>query len=153
MIKLSYRGSDNMIERCYVMVKPGFVNRKIINDTKMALEANGVTLEESALIRYDEETARLHYIEKSGKSYIKELTDYLSEGEAYGMIFIGDNALKICRDTVEGLRHSLKEKYNLQTDVMRNILHCSSKTKVGDTMLELDTQREIALFHYLKNKE
>ena len=62
MIKLSYRGSDNMIERCYVMVKPGFVNRKIINDTKMALEANGVTLEESALIRYDEETARLHYI-------------------------------------------------------------------------------------------
>ena len=69
------------------------------------------------------------------------------------MIYEGNNALTICRSTVEELRNSLKEEFNVETDIMRNILHCSSKTKVGDTMLELDTQREIALFNYLKKKE
>ena len=69
------------------------------------------------------------------------------------MIYEGNNALVICRETVEELRHSLALEFNVKTDVMRNILHCSSKTKVGETMLELDTQREIALFNYLKKKE
>ena len=68
------------------------------------------------------------------------------------MIYEGNDALTICRNTVEELRHTLPKEFNLKTDVMRNILHCSSKTKVGDTMLELDTQREIALFYYLKKK-
>lgn len=142
-----------MIERCYVMVKPGFTREDVIKETIKVLEQNKVMLEEAAYIKYDEETARLHYIEKSGKSYIKELTDYLSSDIAYGMIFLGENALVICRETVEILRQTLKDKFDLKTDVMRNILHCSSKTKVGDQLLELDTQREIALFHYLKNKE
>lgn len=142
-----------MIERCYVMVKPGFTREDVIKETIKVLEQNKVMLEEAAYIKYDEETARLHYIEKSGKSYIKELTDYLSSDVAYGMIFLGDNALVKCRETVEILRHTLKDKFDLKTDVMRNILHCSSKTKVGDQLLELDTQREIALFHYLKKKE
>jgi hypothetical protein len=69
------------------------------------------------------------------------------------MIYEGENALVICRDTVEELRKSLPKEFNLKTDVMRNILHCSSKTKVGDEMLTLDTQREIALFDYLKRKK
>ena len=68
------------------------------------------------------------------------------------MIYEGNNALTICRTTVEELRHSLIKEFDVKTDVMRNILHCSSKRKVGDQMLELDTQREIALFYYLKKK-
>ena len=64
-----------MIERCYVMVKPGFTREDVIKETIKVLEQNKVMLEEAAYIKYDEETARLHYIEKSGKSYIKELTD------------------------------------------------------------------------------
>ncbi|UKI50203.1 MAG: hypothetical protein L6U99_01715 [Clostridium sp.] len=62
------------------------------------------------------------------------------------MILEGRDAVTVCRNTVEELRTTLKEKYNLNTDVMRNILHCSSRTKVGNQMLELDTQRELALF-------
>lgn len=141
-----------MVEECYVMVKPGFCKKEIIDDTIKALKDKGVNLIEEKKILYDPECARLHYIEKSGKPYVSELIDYLISDYSYGMIFEGVNALQICRSTVEELRHSLKEKYNLKTDVMRNILHCSSKTRVGDTMLELDTQREMALFHYLKNK-
>lgn len=81
-----------------------------------------------------------------------ELVDYLTSDKAFGMIYEGKDALTVCRSTVEEMRHSLQEEFNVETDVMRNILHCSSKTKVGDTMLELDTQREIALFNYLKKK-
>ena len=142
-----------MIERCYVMVKPGFTDSNLIKRTIEILEGRKVKMIDFAYITYDRECAMLHYTEKSGKPYYMELVDYLSSGKAFGMIYEGIDALTICRNTVEELRESLKKEFNIKTDVMRNILHCSSKTKVGDTMLELDTQREIALFNYLKKKE
>ena len=142
-----------MIERCYVMVKPGFTDSNLIKRAIEVLESRGVKRVDFAYITDDEECAKLHYTEKSGKPYYMELVNYISSGRAFGMIYEGNNALTICRSTVEELRNSLKEEFNVETDIMRNILHCSSKTKVGDTMLELDTQREIALFNYLKKKE
>ncbi len=142
-----------MVERCYVMVKPGFTDSKLIRRAIEVLESKGVKMRDFAYITYDTECAMLHYTEKSGKSYYMELVEYLSSDRAFGMIYEGADALTICRRTVEELRESLKEEFNVETDVMRNILHCSSKTKVGQTMLELDTQREIALFNYLKMKE
>ncbi len=141
-----------MVERCYVMVKPGFTDSNLIKRVIEILESKGVKMVDFAYIYYDEECAKLHYTEKSGKPYYMELVDYITSGKVFGMIYEGNDALTICRSTVEELRKSLKEEFNLKTDVMRNILHCSSKTKVGDTMLELDTQREIALFNYLKKK-
>ena len=142
-----------MVERCYVMVKPGFTDSNLIRRAIEVLEGKGVKMVDFAYITYDEECARLQYTEKSGKPYYMELVDYISSDRSFGMIYEGNNALVICRETVEELRHSLASEFNVKTDVMRNILHCSSKTKVGETMLELDTQREIALFNYLKKKE
>lgn len=139
-----------MEELCYVMVKPGFVKKEIIDSVKETMLKNDIKLVDEATIRYDFECARLHYIEKQAKPYCKELTDYLTEDVSYGMVFEGNDCVTRCREIVEVLRNELKEKYNLKTDVMRNILHCSSKTKVGNTTLELDTQRELALFYYLK---
>ena len=142
-----------MVEKCYVMVKPGFTDSKMIKRVIEVLESKGVKMVDFAYINYDEEVARLHYTEKSGKPYFQELVDYLTSDKAFGMIYEGENALVICRNTVEELRKTLPKEFNLKTDVMRNILHCSSKTKVGDEMLTLDTQREIALFDYLKKKK
>lgn len=141
-----------MVERCYVMVKPGFTDSKLIKRVIEVLESKGVKMVDFAYIYYDDECAKLHYTEKSGKPYYMELVNYITSGKSFGMIYEGNDALTICRNTVEELRHTLPKEFNLNTDVMRNILHCSSKTKVGDTMLELDTQREIALFYYLKKK-
>ncbi len=141
-----------MVERCYVMVKPGFTDSKLIKRVIEVLESKGVKMVDFAYIYYDDECAKLHYTEKSGKPYYMELVNYITSGKSFGMIYEGNDALTICRNTVEELRHTLPKEFNLKTDVMRNILHCSSKTKVGDTMLELDTQREIALFYYLKKK-
>lgn len=141
-----------MIEQCYVMVKPGFTSSEVIKKTIDVITSKGFKLVDSAYIYYDDECARLHYIEKEVRPYFNELIEYLVSGPAFGMIFEGENAVPVIRSTVEDLRGSLKTDFNLQTDVMRNILHCSSKTKVGNQMLELDTQREIALFCYLKEK-
>lgn len=141
-----------MVEKCYVMVKPGFTDSKLIRRVIAILESKGVKMVDFAYINYDEEVAKLHYTEKSGKPYFQELVDYLTSDKAFGMIYEGENALVICRETVEELRKTLPVEFNLKTDVMRNILHCSSKTRVGDEMLILDTQREIALFDYLKRK-
>lgn len=141
-----------MIEQCYVMVKPGFTKPEVVEKTISEITARGYRLADSSYIYYDEECAKLHYIEKQIKPYYGELVSYLSSGPAFGMIFEGEDAVPAIRRIVEDLRHSLNIEFNLKTDVMRNILHCSSKTKVGNTMLELDTQRESALFYYLKEK-
>lgn len=142
-----------MVERCYVMVKPGFTDSKLIRRAIDILESKGVKMVDFAYIQYDEECAKLHYTEKSGKPYYMELVNYIISDKSFGMIYEGNDALTICRNTVEELRKTLPKEFNVKTDIMRNILHCSSKTKVGDTMLELDTQREIALFYYLKKKQ
>jgi nucleoside diphosphate kinase len=134
------------------MVKPGFTKPEVVEKTISEITAKGYRLADSSYIYYDEECAKLHYIEKQIKPYYGELVSYLSSGPAFGMIFEGEDAVPAIRRIVEDLRHSLNIEFNLKTDVMRNILHCSSKTKVGNTMLELDTQREIALFYYLKEK-
>ena len=141
-----------MLEQCYVMVKPGFTKPEVVEKTISEITAKGYRLADSSYIYYDEECAKLHYIEKQIKPYYGELVSYLSSGPAFGMIFEGEDAVPAIRRIVEDLRHNLNIEFNLKTDVMRNILHCSSKTKVGNTMLELDTQREIALFYYLKEK-
>lgn len=142
-----------MNEVCYVMVKPGFTDEKIIERVKEEICSKGFKLIDESYIKYDDECARLHYIEKQAKPYFSELRDYLVSDISYGMIYDGDDAVTIIRNIVEELRNKLKKEFNLKTDVMRNILHCSSKTKVGNTMLELDTQREVAIFEYLKNKK
>ena len=141
-----------MIEQCYVMVKPGFTKPEVIQKTINTITLKGFRLVDSSYSYYDDECARLHYIEKEVRPYFGELVNYLTSGPAFGMIFEGEDAVPAIRSTVEDLRHELKAEFNLKTDVMRNILHCSSKTKVGNKMLELDTQREIALFYYLKEK-
>lgn len=141
-----------MIEQCYVMVKPGFTKSEVIQKTINTIISKDFKLVDSSYIYYDEECARLHYIEKEVRPYFCELVKYLTSGPAFGMIFEGEDAVPAIRSIVEDLRHDLKVECNLQTDVMRNVLHCSSKTKVGNKMLELDTQREIALFYYLKEK-
>ena len=42
-------------ELCYVMIKPRFVNKEIINDTKKALENKGMRVINESKIKYDEE--------------------------------------------------------------------------------------------------
>ena len=68
------------------MVKPGFTDSELIKRVIEVLESRGVKMVDFAYIYYDEECAKLHYTEKSGKPYYMELVDYLTSGKAFGMI-------------------------------------------------------------------
>lgn len=140
-------------EYCYVMVKPGFANNlALIDDVKNELLNLNLKIVSSGKVLYDESSAKQHYIAKAKESFYKELTDYITSDYAFGIVVKGKNAITVARQKVEELRESLKTKFNLETSLTKNILHCTSKKKIGDSLIDLDSRREINLFKELLSK-
>jgi len=65
------------MERCFVMLKPGIVNRRIVGDVISRLEKKGLRLVAIKMLIIDEEKARMHYKEHEGKSFYQNLLHIL----------------------------------------------------------------------------
>lgn len=139
-----------MQEYCYVMIKPGFANNiELINDVKNELTKLNLKIIKSQKIRYDIKSAKQHYIAKANETYYDELTNYITSDFSYGIVVKGENAITLSRQKIEELRISLKQKYNLDTNLTKNILHCTSKKMIDNFMVDIDSKREIKLFNEL----
>lgn len=139
-----------MLEYCYVMVKPGYANNlELVDFVKEELKSLGLEIIKGSMVLYDTESAKLHYIAKAKEDYYQELTDYITSDYSYGMILKGEDAIANARAKVQELRISLKSKFNLETDLTKNILHCTSKMKIGDKLVDIDSNREIQIFSKL----
>lgn len=139
-----------MEEYCYVMVKPGFANNsKLVEDVINELTNIGLELVICQRVKYDSQSAEQHYIAKAQKPFYNELVSYISSDYSLGIVLKGENAIALARQKVEELRNSLKDKYNLKTDLTKNILHCTAKTNVKGQLVDIDSRREIELFSKL----
>ena len=131
------------------MIKPGFdsvtdiVKDGIVNDLNLKI------IDEDK-VKYTKEAAREHYINLSNKPFYDEVVDYLTSYMSYGLVVVGNEAIDKCRKYVEGLRKTLPDKLGLKTDVMRNIVHCSSKGHKDED--DEIAKREIKIFNSLKSK-
>lgn len=135
-----------MIEQCYVMIKPGFAQPDIIKNVKDELTKSNLKIIDSNYKKYTPVEAAVHYRDKISKPYFDELIDYLSSDVTYGIVITGENAIKIAREKVESLRESLPKLFNLKTDKMRNVLHCTNYKIIDDRLVDLDSTTEIAVF-------
>lgn len=67
------------MEICFVMLKPGVVNRRIVGEVISRLERKGLQLVGMKMLRVSDETAASHYAEHLGKSFYQELVDYITD--------------------------------------------------------------------------
>lgn len=142
------------MQKSYVMVKPEFANYdSVIDEVKRRLEGAGIQILEERFVRYDKQSADLHYAEHIGKDFYPKLLEYITSDKAYGMIVEGENAIEKIRtlagstkDPAKGtIRYDIPLMLGLERRVTQNVVHSSDS--------EESAKREIAIFDAMPEHE
>ena len=83
------------MERCFTLLKPGVVNRRIVGEVITRLERKGLQLIGLKMMNVSEELAASHYAEHVGKSFYQELVDYITSGPVIAMVWQGDDCVSL----------------------------------------------------------
>jgi len=140
------------IERTLVLIKPDGVARRVAGLALDRLEAAGLELAASRVVKVSDALAREHYREHDGKPFFEPIVAFLkgelhpaSGGRVYAFVFRGENAVSRIRaavgatnpdDAAPGtVRGALGR---IRNGLMENVVHASSNHD--------DAEREIALW-------
>lgn len=132
----------NYMERCFVMLKPGVINRRIVGEILSRLEKKGLSLVAMKMMVISDELATNHYAEHKEKSFFTDLTSYITSGPVIAMVWQGDNCVQLVRKLVgstkveESQPGTIRGDYSLHTP--HNIIHASDSDE--------SAKREIGLF-------
>lgn len=130
------------MERCFVMLKPGIVNRRIVGDVISRLEKKGLRLVAIKMLIIDEEKARKHYAEHEGKPFYQNLLQYITSGPVIAMVWQADECVTLVRKLVgsthvtEAAPGTIRGDYCCHTP--HNIIHASDTRE--------NAEREVSLF-------
>ncbi len=130
------------MERCFVMLKPGVINRRIMGEVISRLEKKGLSLIGMKMMNISDDLASKHYAEHKEKPFFKNLTDYITSGPVIAMVWQADNCVQLVRKLVgstkveESQPGTIRGDYSLHTP--HNIIHASDSDE--------SAKREINLF-------
>lgn len=142
------------MQKSYVMIKPEFANYdSVIEEVKRRLENAGIKILEERFVRYDKQSADLHYAEHIGKEFYPNLLKYITSDKAYGMLVEGENAIEKIRtlagstkDPAKGtIRYDIPLMLGLERRITQNVVHSSDS--------EESATREIAIFNDMPEQE
>jgi nucleoside-diphosphate kinase len=85
------------MERTFVMLKPGVLQRRIAGEVLSRLERKGVKIIALKMIRMDKATAEAHYAEHRGKNFYEKLVEYTVSGPVIAMILEGPGVIMTIR--------------------------------------------------------
>jgi nucleoside-diphosphate kinase len=85
------------IEKSLILIKPDAVERHVTGKIIDIYESNGLRLIAIKMIKVDEELAKTHYAEHSGKIFFDELIRYITRSPLIAAIFEGQNAIEKIR--------------------------------------------------------
>ena len=130
-----------MAERCFIMLKPGGLNRRLAGEVISRLERKGLNLVAAKLMRISPELAKNHYKEHEDKCFYSNLVDY-SSAPVLAMVWEADNCVALVRrlvgatDVMQAAPGTIRGDFCLHTPL--NIIHASDSPENGE--------RETALF-------
>ncbi|ERJ92650.1 nucleoside-diphosphate kinase [Treponema lecithinolyticum] len=131
-----------MAERCFIMLKPGVLNRRLAGEVISRLERKGLNLVAAKLMRISPELAKNHYKEHEDKCFYSNLVDYISSAPVLAMVWEADNCVALVRrlvgatDVMQAAPGTIRGDFCLHTPL--NIIHASDSPENGE--------RETALF-------
>ena len=136
-----------MLERSFVMLKPGVLHRRAVGEIISRFEKKGLKLIALKMLQIPPALARTHYAEHEGKDFFEELIAYTTSAPVVAMVLEGDEAIpiirKLCGPTrvEEAQPGTIRGDYAMHTQ--GNIIHASDSPE--------SAEREIAL--YFKSEE
>lgn len=130
------------MERTFVMIKPGGVQREYVGEIISRFEKKGVKIVGLKLMRMTKELAEKHYEEHKGKGFFEGLIDTITAGPVVAMVMEGQNIIEIVRKMagetkpIDALPGTIRGDYVL--DVGQNVIHTSDSL--------FNAEREIKIF-------
>lgn len=131
-----------MSTRCFTMLKPGVLNRRLVGEVISRLEKKGLKLVGLKLMQISPELAANHYAEHKEKPFFGELTGYITSAPVVAMVWQGDDCVTIVRKLVgatkvtESQPGTIRGDFGMHTNM--NIIHASDSDE--------SAAREIGLF-------
>jgi len=123
------------------MVKPDGVQRGLIGEIVSRFESRGLKLVAGKVMRIDDDLAREHYGEHEDKPFFEDLTDFITSGPVFAMVWEGQDAVAQVRrmmgetDPAESAPGTIRGDFGL--DLGRNVVH-GSDTEEGSAEREID---------------
>lgn len=143
-----------METRCFSMLKPGVLNRRIVGDVITRLERKGLKLIGLKMMNISTELASKHYAEHSEKPFFSELVEYITRSPVVAMVWQGDDCVnlvrKLCGATKpsEAAPGTIRGDYCLHTAC--NVIHASDSDESADREINLFFKEE-ELFDWTEN--
>ncbi|MCR5495604.1 MAG: nucleoside-diphosphate kinase [Treponema sp.] len=128
--------------RCFAMLKPGVVNRRIVGEVINRLERKGLRLVGLKMMQITPELASNHYAEHEGKSFFNDLCSYITSAPVIAMVWEGDNCVTLVRKIVgatnpaDAMPGTIRGDFCAHTNF--NVIHASDSDE--------SAKREIGLF-------
>ena len=128
--------------RCFAMLKPGVLNRRIAGEVINRLERKGLRLVGLKMMQISSELASKHYAEHKEKPFFSELCSYITSAPVVAMVWEGDDCVTIVRKVVGATKPSEAAPGTIRGDFCAhtnyNVIHASDSDE--------SAAREIGLF-------
>lgn len=130
------------MEQTLVLVKPDGVQRGLIGEIIHRLERRGLKLKGLKFMQMTRELAGAHYETHVGKPFYPGLVDYITSGPIVAMVWEGNSAIQIVRNTmgvtkpVEAAPGTIRGDFAVE--IGRNLVHGSDGVE--------SAAREMSLF-------
>jgi nucleoside-diphosphate kinase len=130
------------MERTFVMLKPGILQRRIVGEVLSRFERKGLKIVAFKMVSLSKTLAEAHYAEHKGKDFYDKLVEYTLSGPVLAMILEGDEVIMLARrltgatDIRENLPGTIRGDFAAHTRL--NIVHASDSPE--------SASREISLF-------
>ncbi|MCW2923756.1 MAG: nucleoside-diphosphate kinase [Thermoleophilia bacterium] len=130
------------VERTFVMVKPGGVERGLAGEVIRRFEQRGYGLRGAKLVKVSTKLAKEHYAEHKERPFFGELIEGLTRSPVMALVFEGESVVKVAR-TMIGATNPVDSapgtiRGDLATEMGENIVHGSDSPA--------SAKREIALW-------
>jgi nucleoside-diphosphate kinase len=142
------------IERTFLMIKPGSVERGLVGEIIGRFEKKGLKIVALKLEQPNRELMEKHYEEHREKAFFEGLISYATSGPALSLVIEGENAIKAARkiagatDPKEAEPGTIRGDYAL--DVRRNVIHASDSKEAAIREIALHFENAFSTKHVSK---
>lgn len=130
------------VERTFIMVKPGGVERNLMGEVVRRIEQRGLVIRGLKLMKVTPKLAKEHYAEHKARPFFGELVDVITRSPVLAMVVEGESAISVMRTMIGATNPKDAAPGTIRgdfaTEMSENIVHGSDSPA--------SAKREIALY-------
>ncbi len=129
------------MERSLVLIKPDGLQRGLTGDIIARLERQGLKMVALKMLHLDKALAQRHYAVHKDKPFFSNLVNYISSAPIIAIIFEGERAVEVTRNTMGATDPAKAEAGTIRgdfgLDIERNTVHGSDSVETAREEIKL----------------